>query len=245
MLHQTKGIVLRTVKYGETSVIVAIYTERFGLQSYLVNGVRTSSKKGPGRANLLQPGSLLDLVVYHHELKQLQRIKEFKWDHLYKDIFSDIRKNSVALFMIELLQKCIKQPEQNEELFHFIEDAFIHLDESNKKVAANFALYFALHLASFLGIRLHDNYSAHNNVLNMQEGIFEKENPGHPYYINEPLSFHISQLLKTMQPGELEEIHLNQEIRRKLMSAFETFYALHIAEFGIMKTLPVLQEVIG
>src|ERR1700712_2316525 len=96
-VHKTTGIVLRTIKYGETSVIAAIYTELFGLQSYLVNGVRTSSKKGPGRASLFQPGAILDLVVYHSELKNLQRIKEFKWGYLYKHIFSDIFKNSVAL----------------------------------------------------------------------------------------------------------------------------------------------------
>jgi len=79
MLHNTKGIVLRTVKYGETSVIVSIYTELFGIQSYLVNGVRKSSKKGSGSAALFQPAALLDLVVYYNELKQLNRIKEFQW----------------------------------------------------------------------------------------------------------------------------------------------------------------------
>src|SRR5882724_4224239 len=82
-IHKTKGIVLRTVKYGETSVIVTIFTELFGVQSYLVNGVRTSSKKGSGKANLFQPGAILDMVVYHNELKNLNRIKEFKWDYLY------------------------------------------------------------------------------------------------------------------------------------------------------------------
>ena len=51
MLHQTKGIVLRTIKYGETSIVVNIFTELFGIQSYLVNGVRASSKKGTGKAN--------------------------------------------------------------------------------------------------------------------------------------------------------------------------------------------------
>ncbi|HEV9036666.1 MAG TPA: recombination protein O N-terminal domain-containing protein, partial [Puia sp.] len=77
-LHKTKGIVLRTVKYGETSLIVTIFTELFGAQSYLINGVRTSSRKGPGKANLFQPAAILDLVVYHNELKHLQRIREFK-----------------------------------------------------------------------------------------------------------------------------------------------------------------------
>jgi DNA repair protein RecO (recombination protein O) len=91
-LHKTKGIVLRAVKYGETSLIVTIFTELFGLQSYLVNGVRTSSKKGSGKANLFQPTAILDLVVYHNELKHLNRIKEFKWSYLYKNIFSDVPK---------------------------------------------------------------------------------------------------------------------------------------------------------
>ena len=78
-LHKTKGIVLRVVKYGETSLVVTIFTELFGVQSYIVSGVRTSTKKGTGKANLFQPTAILDLVVYHNELKHLNRIKEFKW----------------------------------------------------------------------------------------------------------------------------------------------------------------------
>ena len=94
-LHKTKGIVLRTVKYGETSLIAGIYTELFGMQSYLVQGVRTSNKKGPGKANYFQPGTVLDMVVYHNELKHLQRIKEFKWAWLYQHTHSDIMKLSL------------------------------------------------------------------------------------------------------------------------------------------------------
>src|SRR6202007_845513 len=124
-LHKTKGIVLRTVKYGETSMIVTLFTELFGVQSYLVNGVRTSTKKGTGKATLFQPSAILDLVVYHNELKQLQRIKEFRWGYLYQHILSDVKKNSVALFMVELLARCLKQPEAHPDLFHFAEDSFL------------------------------------------------------------------------------------------------------------------------
>jgi len=88
-------------------MIITIFTELFGVQSYLVNGVRTSSKKGSGKANLFQPSAILDLIVYHNELKNLQRIKEFKWGYLYAHILSDVHKNAVALFMIELLTKCL------------------------------------------------------------------------------------------------------------------------------------------
>ena len=109
-LHKTKGVVLRSVKYGESSLIVTMFTELFGVQSYLVNGVRTSTKKGSGRANLFQPAAILDLVVYHNELRNLQRIREFKWGYLYRDVLSDIKKNAVASFMVELLAKSLKQP---------------------------------------------------------------------------------------------------------------------------------------
>jgi DNA repair protein RecO (recombination protein O) len=244
-LHKTKGIVLRAVKYGETSLIVTIFTELFGLQSYLVNGVRTSSKKGSGKANLFQPTAILDLVVYHNELKHLNRIKEFKWSYLYQHIFSDVPKNAVALFMIELLTKCLKQPEVNPELFEFCEDAFIHLDESTGSVMANFPLFFALHLSFFFGFRISDEYSDKNSIVDLQEGMFVTERPDHFHFLEGKQAEVTSELLKMMQPEELEQLKLNHDFRRQLLFAYETYYALHIQDFGTMKTLPVLREVLG
>jgi DNA repair protein RecO (recombination protein O) len=244
-LHKTKGIVLRTVKYGETSLIVTIFTELFGVQSYLVNGVRTSTKKGTGRANLFQPPAILDLVVYHNELKQLNRIKEFKWDHLYKHILSDVRKNAVAMFMVELLTRCLKQPEANPDLFHFTEDAFMHLDECSDAVTANFPLFFALHLPVFFGFRFTDNYSDTHLFLDLQEGSFVAERPHHPHFLEDKQAIVTSQLLKVMQPEELENIKLNHDFRRHLLYAYETYYTLHIHDFGTMRTLPVLKEILS
>ncbi len=244
-LHKTKGIVLRAVKYGETSLIVTMFTELFGLQSYLVNGVRTSTKKGSGKANLFQPTAILDLVVYHNELKHLNRIKEFKWSYLYQHIFSDVPKNAVALFMIELLTKCLKQPEANPELFEFCEDAFIHLDESTGSVMANFPLFFALHLPVFFGFRISDEYSDKNSIVDLQEGMFVSERPDHFHFLEGKQAEVTSELLKMMQPEELEQLKLNHDFRRQLLFAYETYYALHIQDFGTMKTLPVLREVLG
>ena len=244
-LHSTKGIVLKAVKYGETSLIVTIFTELFGVQSYIVSGVRTSTKKGTGKANLFQPTAILDLVVYHNELRHLNRIKEFKWHYLYQHIFSNVPKNAVALFMIELLTKCLKQPEPHPELFEFVEDAFIHLDESSEAVMANFALFFALHLPAFFGFRISDDFSNKTPVLDLQEGTFVAERPGHLHFLEGKQAEVTSELLKMMQPEELEQIKLNHEFRRQLLFTYETYYRLHIQEFGTMKTLPVLKEVLG
>jgi len=244
LLH-TKGIVLRTVKYGETSVIVTIFTSLLGVQTYLVNGVRTSTKKGSGKANLFQPTAILEMVVYHNEMKQLQRIKEFRWGSLYQHILSDVKKNAIALFMVELLTKCLKQPESNAELFHFVEDAFLHLDEAPDAVAANFPLFFALHLPVFFGFRVNDNYSENRHFLDLQEGDFVKEQPRHPHFLEEKQAFITSQLLKVQQPEELKDIKLNHDFRRNLLFTYEVYYKLHVQDFGSMKTLPVLREILS
>ncbi len=244
MVFKTNGIVLRTVKYGENSMIVSLYTELFGIQSYIVNGARSVSRKGSANANLFQPAALLELVVYHNELKNLQRIREYKWGYLYRHLYFSVMKNCVALFMVELLQKCLKQPEPNADLFHFIEDAFIFLDESPESVTANYPLFFALHLTGFFGFGISDAYSARDHVLDLQQGYFVSEQPVHPYFLDEPYAFITSQLLKVRQPAELQEIRLNQESRRVLLHALEQFYSLHIADFGSLRTLPVLQAVL-
>lgn len=244
-LHKTKGIVLRTVKYGETSIIVTIFTELFGVQSYLVNGVRASTKKGTGKANLFQPSVMLDLVVYHNELKHLNRIKEFKWGNLYQHILSDVRKNAVALFMVELLTKCLKQPESNPELFHFTEDVFMKLDESSGTIMANLPLFFALHLPFHFGFRITDDFSEKNTFLDLQEGNFVAEQPHHRNFLEEKQAAVTSQLLKVMQPEELADIKLNHDFRRSLLYVYETYYALHIPDFGTMKSLPVLREILS
>jgi len=244
-LHKARGIVLRTVKYGETSLIVTIFTDLFGIQSYLINGVRASTKKGSGKANLFQPAAILDLIVYYNEFKNLQRIKEFRWGHLYQNILSDIKKNAVGLFMVELLTKCLKQPETNEDLFHFVEDAFLHLDESGETVTANFPLFFALHVAVFFGFRIDDQYSEKNPFLDLQEGTFVSERPSHPHFLEDKQAAVTSYLLKVRQPGELSEIKLNHDFRRNLLYVFETYYAFHIQDFGTMKTLSVLREILN
>lgn len=243
-IHQTKGIVIRTVKYGETSLILTVYTERFGLQSYLVNGVRTQSRKGSNEAGYFQPGALLDLMVYHNEFKNLHRIREYKWAHLYQHLFFDVLRNCIALFMIELLQKTIREPEPNADLFNFIEDALLHLDQSSHAVAANYPLFFASQLTNFFGFRISDQFAANRTILDLQEGGFVSERPHHPHWLEEPYSELAAMLLRVMHPSELVEIRMNQEKRKILLQAYLRFYQLHVQDFGTMKTVSVLQEVL-
>ena len=248
MTHKTLGIVLRTVKYGETSLVATIFTEKFGLQSYLVNGVRSNKKTG-GKAALLQPASLLEMEVYHHSQKGMHRIKEFSWSFLYQNLWSNVIKNSVALLMVELLQKTLKQPEENPDLFYFCEDALQQLDNASPVVTANFPLFFTLHLSHFFGFRINQPHPAllqsDTIYLDLPEGNFTAKEPAHQHFLHKEDALITAELLQIMQPQELEQVGLNHLKRRFLLQQFISYYKFHISDFGQMKTLAVLQEVLG
>jgi len=244
-IHHTKGIVLRTVKYGETSVITTVYTELFGIQSYLVKGVRQTSKKSAGKAGYFQPSAILDMEVYHNEFKSLQFVKDYQWGVVYQHIFFDVIKNAVALFMIELMQHSLKQPEANPELFYLIEDSLKQLDNASPTLTANLPLYFALHLAGELGFSMQGSYTDVTPVLDLQEGIFVADIPLHPYYVDGQLAELTSGLMNINFYNDLENILLNRSARRSLLQVFQTYFALHITDFGDLKTVVVLQEVLS
>jgi DNA repair protein RecO (recombination protein O) len=241
MIHKTRGLVMRSVKYGETSLVVTVFTELFGLQGYMVSGVRKTSAKGGTRAGLYQPGTLLDMVVYHNGQQALHRIRECNWLHIYRNLYDDVRKNAVAMFMVELLQKCLRQPEPNPPLFHFTEDALRHLDLASPLVTANYPIYFAVHLSHFFGFRMQDSQEESQDILDLREGEFQYEVPGHREWAGPEVSVPLNLFLKALHPDSLCEIPLNRDQRRKILDTILLYYQLHSAEFGDMRSLPVLQ----
>ena len=243
MTHKTKGIVLRSIKYGETSLVVTIFTELFGLQAYMINGARLSKKTGT-RAAMFQPAAILELEVYHNEQKQIQRIKESNWSVIYDHVLSDVIKNNIALYMVELLHKALKQPEKNHELFYFCEDILTQLDTAGNTIAANLPLFFTLHLADFFGFRISSPLKEEPGYLDLKEGAFTNEQPGHPHFLHSEYALLTAELLNTRIPSELGELHLNKKIRRELLLKYQEYYALHIHDFGQMKTLKVLHEIL-
>jgi len=245
MVHKTKGIVLRTVKYGETSIITSVYTELFGIQSYIVKGVRQTTKKSQGKANYFQPAAILDMEVYHNELKNLQFIREYQWATLYNKIFFEVVANSVSLYVIELLLHSLKQPEANPELFYMSENILLLADTGDDTSLANIPSYFTLQLASGLGFQIQGEYQPDTPVLDLKDGNFVSEIPLHPYYLTGELATVTSSLLHITRQEQLSQLSLNGTIRQQLLYAYHQFMGLHIADFPEMKSLKILQEVLA
>ena len=130
MLHKTKGIVLKTTDYADNSVIAKIYTAKFGLQSYLINGVK--KPKAKIRMNMLQPLHILDLVVYHKPQGNIQRISDAKTDPVLQTIPYHIIKSAMVMFLNEMIYKSLKQQHEDEIMFTFIEKSIELLDHSEE-----------------------------------------------------------------------------------------------------------------
>lgn len=222
-----------------------MYTELFGVQSYMVKGVRQSTKKSGGKAGLFQPGAILQMEVYHNDLKHLQFIKEYNWAYLYNEVFFSVVKNSVATYVIELLQHSLKQPEANPELFYLIEDTLRQLDRGSDTLVGNLPLYFTLHLGSELGFQVQGAFSRLTPVLDLKEGLFISEAPAHPHYITGEVASYASRINSIQFYNDLEEIPMTRTIRRELLDALQQYVALHIADFGSLRSLTILQEILS
>ncbi|HEU4551419.1 MAG TPA: DNA repair protein RecO [Chitinophaga sp.] len=243
MLHKTRGIVLRVVKYGDTSVIASIFTELFGIQSYMVNGVRSNKPKA-AKGNLVQPGNILDMVVYHHEQKNLQRISEFKSGYIYTALHFNVVKNTVALYIIELLQRCLKQPEQQPELYYMAEHTLQLLDVSEPAVAANLPLYFTLKLAEMLGFRLNGRCTEYTPYLDLQEGTFVDLPPHHINHLDHTNSELTDMLFQCHELAALGAITMSKDRRRKLLYAYLDFLKLHMPDFTELHSPSILHEIL-
>ena len=165
MTYKTKGIVLNFIKFKESSIICKIFTESFGLQSYIVNGVRSSNKT---KMSLFQPLTILDLVVYNKSSVNIQRLKEMKIDVIYMTNHTDIKKISVCIFLSELLSKILSnEPNQNEK-FNFLYNSFLIYDSLEKNIK-NFHIQFLLKLTKFFGFQISDSSQITKAYLNKKE----------------------------------------------------------------------------
>lgn len=240
MLHQTRGLVLSNVKYSDTSLISRIYTEQFGLQSYMLQGVR--SPKSKHKSNLLQPMSFLNMVVYHREGRNLQRVKEFSPAFLYHEVPFDIRKGAVGLFMLEVLTKCLKEESGDVLLFDFLESSYRQLDELEGGLA-RFHLLFLVALSRFLGFYPSSPDRSGAYLFDLREGVFTTDRPHHPDWLDERQSKPVLELVKAFEWNDPERVVLTPEQRRVLLGDLLRYYELHVAHFTKVNAHAILETV--
>lgn len=230
MLYNTRGIALNYIRFRESSIIAKVYTEQFGIQSYIVNGVRSSKSKG-NKIALFQPLTLLDLVVYHKNKQDtVHRISEMKCYHPFSALPYEVVKSSLALFITEILGRGLREEESNPPLFQFIEDSVIYLDDATTGLE-NFHIYFLLQLARYLGFGVENAQDLHDELLNNR-------------YSNGLDQLEASIIEELMAPGIATNIKIRKGERATLLEKLVFFYKIHLDSLGEIKSMDVLREVL-
>ncbi len=235
MIQKTKAIVINSIKYGDSSLIVHCYTYEFGIKSYLLKGI-LNSKKGKLRKSYFQPLTQLEIVAYHNNKGNLNSIKEAQLSHHYQTLHTDIIKQSIVLFLSEILRNSLREEEQHADLYLFLETSLIWLDTHDK--IANFHLLFLLQLTKYLGF-YPENHKG-KDYFDMIEGKFT-DKPSSNYYIKKPEIIYIKTLLGTTFEA-LPTIQFSTEQRQQILELLIQYINLHLHTFRTPKSLAVLHE---
>ncbi len=240
MLEKTRGIFLHAVKYSETSLIATIYTETYGRQSFIVNGVR--SKKSNIKASAFQPLYLLELEIYYQKGREIQRLKNARIVDPYSTIPFDIRKSSMVFFLAEILFKCLREEETNSELFNFISHALTFLDLSDSGVN-NFHIWFLFKLTLFLGIYPNNENASISSFFDLQKAQFVSHEPIHNQFADKQATILFAKLFE-QDSFSLENLNYTANERKIVLEKLLEFYKIHFDNLGEIKSLSVLREVL-
>jgi len=241
MLHTTRGIVLRTVRYGESSLIATLFTELFGIQSYMVKGARSSKSKS-GKGALLQAANQLELEVYHRENHHsLEYISEMRAGHIYGTLRADMVRTGIAIYLTELLYRGLKQPEPHPGLYALTSRCLLFLDREGSLVA-NIPVYYTLRFASLLGFGIGGRSGASTPFLDLRDGNFAAEPPAHPQWLDQDLGALASALNLAPDPESASAVALNGPARMKLLEGCLAFLQWHLPDFTGLNSPAVLHE---
>ncbi|MCF8368261.1 MAG: DNA repair protein RecO [Bacteroidales bacterium] len=241
MLQKTRGIVFHQLKYSETSIIAKIYTEAFGLQSYMIRGAR--KKNASIRTAHLQHLALLEVEVNQRDSKSLQHLRNLKVIHPFKSIPFNIAKSSQAMFINEVLYKVVKEEETNPALFNFLFNSIQFLDLT-EEAASLFHHVFLIQLSRYLGFYPLNNYSELNRNFNLEEGKFTSSTGPSKLFAEPPLSKALMEIL-SLSFEDLGTINLKHHSRNELLDLILNYYLLHIPGIIEFKSHVVLKEVFG
>lgn len=233
----TKAIVLSSIKYADSSLIVRCFTLEEGVKSYMVKGV-LKSKKSILKAGYFQPLTQLKIVANHNNKGRLNSFKEVAISNPYFSIYTSIYKQTIAMFLSEILNQTIKEEEKNEALFSYFETSFSWLDTHDQ--ISNFHLLFLVNLTRFLGFYPDISQISKNNF-NLLEGVFTNSKEGGNLIVgSELIGF---KKLFGINFDNINCLSFSKNERQQIIKIIIKYYELHLEGFRSPKSLSVLESV--
>ncbi len=237
--YKARGIVLHTLKYGDSSLVVHLLTDERGRQSYMVQGVRSRSGRG-SKMGLFQPVFPVELEGAETAHGEMHRFREVRAGFALQSIPFDVRKSTLALFMAEVLYRLVRECEPNRELFEFVWQSVEALDALEDGVA-DFHLWFMANLSRYLGFCPGNEYRE-GAWFDIKEGLYVSEKPSHPCIMDRSCSLILDSMLEN-GTEILGSMPLNRQNRRDFLNAMLVYFGYHLDAVGSVQSIRILQEV--
>lgn len=239
MLHHTKGIVIKLTRFKESSAIVNIFTEKFGVQTYIVNGL--FAKRAKNKMAYLQPLNLLNLVVYYKENQNIKRIKEMQWDYMFSNIPFNNTKRCIVLFLNEILVKCIKEETPNTKLFNYLYRQIELLDRIEIK-HADYIIFFIIELTAYLGFKPLINKTGKRNCFSLSQGQFVENHILNQHQLTALQSEMFYDCLIAVE--KKSTLTHSKSQKADLLDLLLKYYQYHIDGFGKLRSRSILKNVL-
>lgn len=234
MIRKTEGIVLRTLKYQENHLITTVFTENFGMQSFIIKGYHSARSRR--KHSYFQPLSIVQLVFFYKETQSLQKISDSKLGYLLHTIQTDPVKLSLGLTMVEVFYDTVKEEATNESLYRFLKAVILALDESSRHLIHLF-LFFLVQLPKYLGFfPLDQSNNSQYVTFDAESGILSAVNKPHA----------VGALLREFMNSDLQscqQIFIDRGIKRDFITMLFKYYQFHIDGFKYPQTLKVFAEI--
>ena len=238
--YKGRGIVLHTLKYGESGMVVYLLTDVGGRRSYMVQGVRSSHGRG-SKLSLFQPMFAVEFEGTEVPKAEMHRFREVNSAMVLRSLPFDIRKSTIALFMAETLYRLVRESEPNGRLFDFVWGSVEALDNMQQGVA-NFHLWFLANLSRILGFSPANTYTE-NAWFDIAEGYFT---PVRPRSLSTAMSAENARILHDLLECDvryLDEIGLNRTQRVEFLNAMLVYYGYHLDAIHAVQSVKILREV--
>ena len=238
MLTKTQAIVLHSIKYGETRLIVDMFTKEYGRLSFIVS--LPKSPKSKIKKQYFQPLAMLEIETDVRPRLQLQKLSDVRLLHPFSTLPFSQHKLSISLFVAEFLYYALRGEQQNALLFDYIVNSLQWLDGQDGRFA-NFHLVFLMRLSRFLGFYPNlDDYTV-GDYFDLRESVFLPAPPIHHDFL-QPQEAEKVQLMMRMDFPTMHLFQMSHTERNRLLEVALSYYRLHLPDFPELKSLTVLQE---
>ena len=144
MKNGTELIVLHTTKFGENSIVVHTLSRDYGRRSFLVRGA------GKKVMSLLLPLNILEAEITESTKSTLYTARNLTSRHPLLGIRNNIYKNTMTMFLSEVIYRTIKEGAQEHDLFEWCRGQILLLSAMESDFS-NFHIRFLLELSVALG----------------------------------------------------------------------------------------------